>query len=390
MESVYKLARGTVRLNITGAEPEKLLNLCAERGIELWDAEPKQDLSIKVTASASDYPEIEALKNKAMCEICLLSSRGGRRLGAAIKRRIGFGIGFALCVILLAVSSLYIWDIDIKGNSSVPDGRIIAALEESGLSYGSFRLDISSDLLRSEVLLRLPELSWISVNIRSSRAEVLVHERVEKPDIVDEHKCADVIAAKSGVITKVSALEGKSLCALGDTVIEGDTLISGTMDSETGDDRLVHARGEIEARTWYEISAVAPLYECMKTDSGKTERNIGLGISKKLVKISSDSRNQCISCDKIIKYKKAALRNAFVLPVAVLSEKSTERYPELCSVDASAAGERLKETLLEELQCEIGDGEIVEHNFSVINDGEKLTVTLRAECLEEISEEILR
>lgn len=390
MESVYKLARGTVRLGISGAEPEKLLNLCAERGIEFWDTEPKQDYTVRLTAWASDYPEIAELAKKTLCEVKLMSSRGGRRIGAALKRRIGFAIGFAVCVILLAVSSLYVWDIEIEGNATVSDGKILSALEESGLGYGSLRLDISSDMLRSRVLMKLPELSWLTVNINNSRANVIVHERIKKPEIIDESEYADVIAAKTGIITNISALEGKTLCAVGDTVIRGETLISGTMDSETGDDRFVHARGEIEARTWYEKTAVTPIYENAKTGKGKTERNISVHFGKNRINFYSDSRNLCPGCDRIINYKSAGLKNVFSLPLGVDSEKCTVRDLEKRPIDERAAEQRLKQTLLDELKADIGDGTVTDYTYSVINDGEKLTVTLRAECLEEISEEVFR
>ena len=138
MQSVYKLARGTVRVRVSGTEPEKLLNLCAERGVEFFDTEPKRDYALSFSAWASDYPELITLAERAACDIKLVSSRGGRRIGEAVKRRGAFAVGFAVCVILLAVSSLFVWDIEINGNSSVSDGRIISALSDCGLEYGTF------------------------------------------------------------------------------------------------------------------------------------------------------------------------------------------------------------------------------------------------------------
>ena len=390
MQSVLKLARGTVRVLISGAEPEKLLNLCAERGIEFFDAEPKRDYALSFSAWASDYPEIVSLAERAMCDVKLVSSRGGRRIGEAVKRRIVFAAGFAVCVILLAVSSLYVWDIEIDGNSTVSDGRIISVLSDCGLEYGTFWPGISSDMLRSRVLLELPELSWLSVNVNNSRARVLVHERVEKPEIIDEKEYADVTASKAGLITRVSALEGKAMCAVGDTVVRGDVLISGRMDSPTAEDRLVHAQGEIEARTWYEKTAVTPLYAAYKTDRGRTEHDISVYFGKNRINFFSDSRNISDSCDKITKYKSAALDKVFALPIGISSEKTQERYLSVCRIDTAEALARMKQTLLDELKADIGGGTIEEYSFTVSGDGEKLFVTLRAQCLEIISEELYR
>ena len=384
MERLYNLARGTVRLEISGAEPEKLLNFCAENGIEFWDTSPKTGFCISITVHAADYPTILRQNGKNGCEIRLIGSKGGKNISKAIRRRYAFCIGLGFCIVMLALSSMFVWKIEIIGNDKISDSAILRCLADCGVEYGTFWPAISSDDVRNDFLMLQPDIAWMSVNVHNSRAQIIIHERIEKPDIVDESAYTDISAAKSGIITKLSVLEGKPLVAVGDTVLKGDVIISGTMDSETADSRYVRAMGTAEARTWYEINAQTPLYETVKTEKTHSRTKYSLVFGKNRIKFLTDSRNDSSSCDKINKLEYASIGRAFVLPVGIIKERCVEYETQVQRVDSDAVTERLKQTLLSELERQIDGGSITQTNFSVYEDDKMLTVTLRAECIENI------
>ena len=145
-------------------------------------------------------------------------------------------------------------------------------------------------------MMKMPDIAWMSLNVSNSRAVVVVHERIEKPEIINEKEPCDIIAEKSGIITKLSVLEGKQLVYAGDTVVKGDILVSALMDSETGDDRYVRAMAIVEADTWYEISAQTPLYEERKVEKTGKDSDFSVVIGKKRINFYSDSRKNSISC----------------------------------------------------------------------------------------------
>ena len=389
MKKMYRLARGTVRLEISGACPERLLNLCAENDIEFWDAAPTDGFTAQITAYAARYPDISALALSAGCELKLLRSRGGRRIAAAAKRR------YALCAVLaagmlaLSASSAFVWNIRVEGNDGVSDAELVRALSDCGVRYGTFWPGVSTEKVRTRLLLEHPELSWATLNLSNSTAVLSVHERIDKPRLVSEDECAHVIAKKAGIISQMSVLEGMPCVAAGDTVAKGDVLVSGVIDSPTGDTRYVHAMAQVQARTWYELCAVTPLYENAKTDESSAKTRIFPVMGENRINFSSDSRNIGDSCDKIIKYKTASIDGVFTLPMGVMSEQTTLRQTELRRIDLSAAQTRLEAGLLERLHAMIGGGSIVSHSFSVSDDGRLLTVTLRAKCIENIGEEKL-
>lgn len=385
MDRIYNIARGISELEVKGENPARLLNAMSENNIEFWEANPADDFCISLKIHSADYPEIKKLRGLNGLDIKVSSSRGGKRIGKHIKRRIALVSALTVFIVLLAVSSLFIWNIDVSGNIKLSDAEIIRTLNDCGINYGTFWPSVSSDMVRSKMLLKLDDVSWITVNLHNSKAEVVVHERVRKPEIYDKNKFCDIVAEKTGIITKMSVLEGERRANVGDSVVEGDVLVSGLMQSETGDDRLIHAKAEVEARTWYSLTAVEPLNQTVKTQAKSSKRRIRFVFGKNVINFCSDSRNKRPACDKIIKYKDMSVNSVFSFPVGILSEHTEQKKTENRMIDVDAETERLKQDLMAELERKIDGGEIIDYSYSVSDDKGLLTVTLHAECRENIS-----
>ncbi len=388
MKRLYDKLRGTVRISVSGPRPEMILNYCAQNGILFWDVTPCADFNLMMSIHTADKPRVLAQDGKNGMDVSVLSETGGKLIKKSAKRRAIF-IGLAAaCVLLLSVSSLFLWSIEIDGNEKLTDAEILRALNAAGVEYGAFWPGLSSDEVRNAIVSEMPDIAWMTLNLRSSRAEIIIHERIAKPDIVNEKAPGDIVAAKSGVIRRLSVLEGESAVQAGSAVIEGDVLVSGLMHSETGDNRYVHAMAQIMADTWYEISAQTPLTELKKCETGEKSTSFSIVIGKKRINFFSDSRNKYASCDKINKLKYISLGDAFVLPIGYAVERTTEYETKLTAINESAAAERMKKSLRAELQQCIGDGQIVSADYSVSKGDGVMTVTLRAQCTENIAKEL--
>lgn len=387
MRKLYDFVRGVAELEVSGAQPERILNYCSENGIEFWNASPCRDFSITFCVHASDVDNLLAQNGKNGIAVKLISETGGRKLVLGAKRRAVFLLAFVFCVSLAAVSSLFLWKIEISGNDKLSDAEILRKLSECGVDYGAYWPALSSDEIRSRIVSEMPEIAWLSLNVRSSKAEIIVHERIDKPDIVNEKAPCDIIASKSGVIRKMSVLEGESAAIVGNAVAKGDVLVRGLMSSETGDERYVHSMAQVIADTWYEISAQTPLLEERKIEKSGRNTAFSLVIGKKRINFFSDSRNKYDSCDKINKLKYISLGDVFVLPVGYAVERTTQYEMSLLPIDEDKAVGRMKESLKNELQRRIGDGQIVSAEYFVSKTDNVMTVTLRAQCTENIAKE---
>ena len=60
MRKLYDFVRGVAELEVSGAQPERILNYCAENGIKFWNASPCRDFSITFCVHASDVDSLLA------------------------------------------------------------------------------------------------------------------------------------------------------------------------------------------------------------------------------------------------------------------------------------------------------------------------------------------
>lgn len=382
MSRIDRKVRGTVRFELCGACPESVLNACAMQALELMDLESIDACTLRVTVFENRAEEFQSLARRCMCETEKLSQSGGSKSRSLVKRRMLLLIFALLTAGLLFFSSLFIWDIQVLGCEKLTQTQVLRALDNCGVEQGSFRFGVNSDMVRSRVLVELPEIAWMTVNVRGSRATVLILEREEKPEIVEEADAADIVAAKTGVIAKMSVLSGKPLVNPGQAVVEGELLVSGTMDSITALPRQVRATGSVTAETWTELSAVRPAVESHKTGQTKKIFRFALKFGEKRINLYVSGRNELDECDKIVYEYKIGIEGLFLLPVSIIKEElsfyETEAQP-------SAAGAEM-EAALRAYLTETVDGEVLSADFSVNDSGELLCVTMHAHCLEDIAE----
>ncbi len=379
---------GWVDCRVTGAEPAAFLNGCAGERVPVLGAAAEGEYALRVRLRARDSRRAARLARRTQCTLEILSGGGTPALLRFLRRRGLAAAGLGLILLLLAWSRLFIWEIGVTGNERVDTGRILDALRECGISCGSFWPGITSDNLRSRLLTELPELAWATVNVYGSRAEVIVRERVPKPDIWYEKDPVDVVAAKTGFVTEVRTLCGTARVGPGSAVTEGETLISCHADSLWGGPRLVHATGTVRAETWYVLRAAVPLSKGVKQYTGRESSRWALLIGKQRYNFYLNSSISGGMCDRISKVWHLRLGGVFSLPVALVRETEREYAVAETPRDQNLARRELEELLLARLQAALGpEAEIRDVRcFAAVSDG-LLSVKLHARCSEDIGVE---
>lgn len=382
MKRLTEQIKGAARVELCGALPESALNACAMNGVMLWDLECKDQCTVRATVYEKQLKELELIAQKTMCELTVISMRGGSKSRRHIARRMWLLISAGLVALLLCVSSLFIWEIDVRGCDKLNEGKVLRALSDCGVEPGCFWPSMSADLVRSKMLTLMPELSWMTVNVSGSRAVVLVCERAERPEIYDESDARDIVAGKTGIISKVAVQSGKATVSRGQAVVEGELLISGTIESITNPPRYVCARGQIIADTYYELCAACPTELPIKGGEGRIKVKYALKIGKNRINLYFGSGNDIDGCDKIIKEYNIGIKGLFATPISIVREELIRRD----SAEASYADETgMKQRLYEYLVSSI-DGEILSKGYSVSRKDGVLYVTMSAHCLENIAE----
>ena len=381
---IFGLIKGIQSIEISGAMPEQFINACAKMGIELWELRRLDACTVSASAWEKQMKDIDKLAAKCSCEIKLIKLRGGSSYRNRLRRRRTGIICAVTSMLLLLVSGLFVWEVELQGCEKLGRGAVMRALEECGLCRGSYWPALSQDALRSRMMEKLPQIAWMTVNVEGSRAKVYIRERSEKPEIYKDSSPVDIVALRTGIVRELSVLGGTALVREGQCVLEGDVLIS--CSREGGG--IHRAMGSVQADTWREMSAVTPLL---------TEKSAGrLSYSRFALKIGNYRINFYINsgkgvdgCDKIIKEYKIGIEGLFMLPVSLVQEKLCFYKSGDELVDGGAEAERLKAGLYELLESQT-EGKIVFCAFSESGSDELCSVSLRAQCLENIALEMHR
>lgn len=268
---LWNYLRGYVIIIVDGFFTEKFINICAHRNILLWDVVVQGDRTMTMRMSIKGFRLIRPIARKAKCRVRLIKKTGIPFILNRYRRRKAFFVGALLFVALIYVLSSFIWNVEISGNKRLETARIEEALANNGIKSGILKYGIDTDSAVSNMMLDMEDISWISINIRGTKAKVQIRERIPVPEIVPRDEPCDIVASKDGMIKKVVAKEGIEAVGEGDTVKKGQVLIAGTIPLKDDDKRFrfVHAMGKVTARTWYEEESPVILTETERLKTGK-------------------------------------------------------------------------------------------------------------------------
>lgn len=395
LKKAVKLLRGSVCVRTKSAYPERMLNLCSARGIEFWDVRWIDDTALSFCVARGDLRALRRAAEGCGAEVSIERTAGTPFFFARLRRRHALFAGGILCAALLLVNSLFIWDFEVTGNETVPTETILHALREHGVHRGTFIYSFRSQDICNRVLPELKDLCWVAVNVRGCKAYVQVRERVRAPERVNESEPTNVIAAKPGLITKVRALDGEKRVLPGTSVQQGQLLIAGVVDTGGTEKpsvttRFLAGKGEVWARTWYDLTVCVPLTYEKKVYTGKEKRSHTLIWGENRLKIGAKGSSICnVDCDKIKNQTQWTLFGLFALPVTWETETLLPYELEVTPrsrADAEAQGKDVLETYLTALLGETGS--VTQRRFSTAVEGDTLVVTLSAECEEQIGKEV--
>ena len=170
------------------------------------------------------------------------------------RKHVGLLYGTVFAVCFLSIMSTMIWSIDVSGNNAVTEQQIIEALAQAGVRHGTFRKSVDAVSVRFFVMEKLPELSYLTVNVLGSRLEVKVAEQADAPHIADTSVPCDVISLFDGQIAALEVYQGTALHKRGEAVRKGETLVGGFIELSNGSVKFKHAEGYAVLRTDLTVS----------------------------------------------------------------------------------------------------------------------------------------
>ena len=383
MNRVVDFFRGTLRISVTGAEPQECFRRFTQLGVSYWKLSRTDELTWNCTISRRQLSDAQSAARRSMCELRILEQQGFARQFSGLLRRPVLLVMLAVVAAGIVILPNFIWTMEVEGNDTLPDEQILQELESIGVHFGTWIPDLPDHLiLKYEMQLRIPELQWIAVNCAGGKATVLVSERRPVPDSVSKKKVTNLVAVRDGVILDMSVLNGFAAVAPGQAVQAGDLLVSGFQDS-TISTQATRSLGEVYALTIHKSSAVFPATVQEKHPTGKTEQCIYLNFGRKRIKIFGSSGISVSDCDKIVSEKRLTLPGGYTFPLGI----TVETYVYYREQEVSLPADMVQELLVQAAQRRISGDMIAGQILSMQHELERDAMVLHttAWCQEMIA-----
>lgn len=387
---------GIIRVRLQGKNLERIINMALSRGIFINDVKRKEDgLHFKIRSSA--YSALKSIAEENGYQLEVTEKKGIPFYQALLKRRLGFVIGALIFIIALYFLSSFVWFIEVSGAQKVEPARILITAARYGLYQGAAKWNFSRNEVEEGLLKDIKQLTYAKVDIRGVKVNIQVVEKVLPRDEITGP--CHLVAARDGIVEDVLVLEGQANVAAGDVVAAGDILISGIVfpqpspyivpapgqeGAQTSMPYTVRARGQVEARVWYEGYGECPLVQ-EKVIAGREVTKYYLETPWQTITLK-DGDTEGFELVKE-KHKRRTLNTpvgSFVLHELVI----TEQVKEVAELSASEAEKIAAEKAGQVLKTKIASSQdIVNTTREVISSPSDpiIRVKLTAEVIEDIA-----
>ena len=308
---------GYLEIKVEGYFIEKFINNCLKSNIFLWNIKRKRTTIMTCNIGVKDFKNIRKILKQTKCRIKIEKKKGLPFTFNKYRKRKIFALLIFIILIIIAILSNFLWNIQIEGTEKISKDELIQTLKEEGLSIGKFKPGIETREIINKVRLDRDDIAWIGIEITGTNAIVKVVEAEEKPEIVDEDEYCNIVATKDGVVTKIMAQNGTPLVKNGDLIKKGTVLIGGWLEGKYTGTRYVHSNGQVEAKVWYTQKERVYLKETKKEDTGEAQNKYSVNINNFIINFNKRV-SKFENYDTIEEAKKIKLFSNFYLPIELV------------------------------------------------------------------------
>lgn len=333
-------------LKITGKRIDTFLMLLVRFSINFKMLKRGRDF-IVIEVLEEDYDNL--LKISTTYKIEIVKRKGLLNVVHFIKTRKFFVVMVLLGFLFFNLLTNIVFSIKVIDTDSELREIILTDLEELGLRKYNFKISYKEKEKIEEKVLKKEKdiLEWIEIEEVGVSYEVKLIRRV-KDDIKKETEPRDIIAKKTGLITRIEAESGEVVTKKNAYVKKGDTLISGLIRNNGNIVSKVRAEGRVYAEIWYKVALSLPLiyHEEMKTGNNKNVLEISF--------LSDDIAITDFSKYKHSKDTKKVLYKHPLLPISINLTKKEE--VKTTDIDFSENyEENIKPLAVEKLKNKLGN-----------------------------------
>ena len=257
MIKLIRWLRGYVEFQLFGKFPERFINVCTRQGRSLFNVFPRSE-GFFGSMLLCDYKSIRPFARK-----CGVRLRVKKRIGLPffLKRysdRKGLLAGAVAFIVIIIVMQSFVFTVEINGLSSISEATFCELLKEYGLYQGAFKVNLDLPNIERKIMQNIEDIGWMSINMIGTKAEIEIKEKDKKPEVEDRQIPCNIKASADGVVVEMNTKRGEAIVSAGSAVKEGQLLVSGVLESVSGNVSFVHSDAQVIAQTTRTIKYEVP------------------------------------------------------------------------------------------------------------------------------------
>ena len=380
----FLFVMGYSRIRVPTGQLESMLNLCRGASVSYWA------VSILDNRAELCIPFFRA--NKLLQEASqrgisaeIVQSGGIPALISKHRLRLGLPIGLIFAVVMIIYSGSIIWDVRVDGAQKISESEAEEILKECGLYIGVKKSRLDVDVIENRVLILSENISWISINLRGTVANVEIREIDFPPDDAEGAEKGDLISDGEGVVLRTEDVKGSLWVKPGDTVTQGQLLIGGLYGNGNDPFRAFSPQGKVFAECTDSFTVNIPRAYQKKSYSETVRCEKYLIFFKNEIKFFGNCGNLPSTCDKIEKVEYLRSPSGDDLPIGI----RTVIYREYSYTEGIRSDEELCELAYYKLKTEVAaaipDAEILGISTEFELSEDRYILTRRIRCIRNVA-----
>ncbi len=266
---LWRYLSGYLTIILCGENAERVLNVAAKCGINIWNLRCKKG-NIIGNISVKNFVKLRSAKRGIKCKVKILQKRGLVFKTQKYINRTGFLIGIIIFFAILFTLSNFVWIINVEGNTNISTAEILDSCKKIGIYEGIYKKKINTKYDSQRLLLMQKGLAWGAINLEGCVLTVNLSE-AEVSDKDERQTPSNIKASFDGKISKIDVTTGDVKVKVGDTVSRGDLLVSGIVEKFSST-LFVHSDGLITAQTEHTFSASGEFEQEIYVSTGKIKK----------------------------------------------------------------------------------------------------------------------
>lgn len=379
--------RGYLIITIEGYFVEKFINLCSNKKIKIWDINKKNEGLLEAKIIVKDFFRIRKCARISKCRIKIKKKIGFYFLMNKYKKRKIFLISLIVVAAILAINSLFIWNINFICDEDIDLNSIVLDLNEFGIKVGVLKSSIDESDIQNKIRLKRDDIAWIGFNIKGTNLDIKIIKSVEKPEILNENEYCNIVSQEDALITKITVQNGTAMVKEGDIVTKGDILVLGLIEGKYVEDKYVHSQATIEGNVWRTTKKKVELNTTEKRQTGNSEKKFQILIKNFQINLYKNDTN-FKNYDKISTESKLKIGSNLYIPISIIKNE----YLETENVNKTLTKEEAKKEAIKLAEEELNtmlpeNSKLINKSLTYYEGEDYIEVELTYESVENIGTE---